>query len=248
MLSGESKIIVVGASGMLAQDLIARLKEYKCSLSLLDIREGTSCGLPVKSIDITNESSLTTLIYESKPDIVINCAAYTKVDDAEKEQEAAYRINALGAAKLASAIRRLDDRDTVLVHYSTDYVFGGEDREEVSNKGNRPISEGDVTCPVNVYGQSKRLGDEFVSRILPEQHLILRTSWLHGVSGPNFIDTMLRVGKSQKQVKVVNDQTGSPTWTGWLAEVTTSLLEKEQRGLFNATCAGGITWGEYASR
>ena len=101
--------------------------------------------------------------------------------------------------------------------------------------------------PCGVYGHSKRFGDELVSRILPNHSLIIRTSWLHGVHGPNFIDSILRFAKQREEIRVVNDQTGSPTWSSWLAEIMLALLMKDARGVFNATSRGDITWFDFAT-
>lgn len=216
---------------MLASDLIPELRKVTANLFLSDL------GSSEITLDITSLNSCQEAIDKFRPDWIVNCAAYTAVDKAEEEQAKAFEVNAIGPANLIQAIQGTSCN---LLHVSSDYVFGGEKRD-------RPFSEEDSYAPCGMYGQSKRLGDEFLMRIAPSQVLIVRPSWLHGIHGPNFIDTMIRVSKTNDILRVVNDQIGSPTWTGWLSQVISKLMQKDARGIFHASSRGGISWYDFAA-
>lgn len=228
------RFLITGAKGMLASDLIPILSD-KSELLLTDLHPAeTSVGL-----DVCDLQSVYRVVEEFKPDWIINCAAYTAVDQAEESSSVAFLVNSIGPGNLAEAASRFGAK---LVHISSDYVFGGDG----SDHNQIPYTEEDSTMPCGAYGHSKAFGDYLVKTGLPEDHLILRTSWLHGKGGPNFVETMLKVGAEKKELKVVNDQIGSPTWSKWLAEVIVQLIEKNQRGTFNASSRGGISWCEFA--
>jgi dTDP-4-dehydrorhamnose reductase len=166
--------------------------------------------------------------------VIVNCAAYTKVDQAEREEPLAMLINGLAVQNLCLACQ---EADIPLVHFSTDYVFDG-------NKAG-PYTIYDHPNPINAYGRTKLLGEKYVLWLLNRFYLV-RTSWLFGINGPNFIETMLNLAQKHKQVSVVNDQKGCPTWTQHLSEAAVSLIESGRYGVYHATNSGPTTWFEYA--
>lgn len=222
---------------MLAHDIIPRLSRHNVVLS--DIRGG---GIPghgsALPLDIVDQGAVQSLLEEGRFDWIINCAAYTAVDKAEVEREQAVLVNVAGPRSLAIACR---EHHTRLLHISTDYVFGGEE-----SPSKEPFREDDPIHPCGVYGQTKANGEIVVREHLAEDHLILRTSWLHGVGGPNFVDTMLRLGREKEYLRIVDDQRGSPTYTGWLADVIVELVRRDARGTFHASSRGDITWLDFA--
>ena len=236
----DRRILVTGSLGMLAGDLIPLLFEKNAKLVLTDIRDEKRWGEQISFLDITDPKAVRNFVKDIHPEIIINCSAFTNVDAAETEQNIAFAVNARGPGNLASAARDFGAR---LVHLSTDYVFGGLASED---RGPVPYREEDTPDPCGISGHSKRFGDELVRGILPDNHLLLRTSWLHGIHGPNFVDTILSVGKQKEEIKVVDDQFGSPTWATWLATVIVKLLERDGRGTFHATSRGGVSWFEFA--
>ena len=168
-----------------------------------------------------------------RPYAIINCAAYTAVDACEKEEDLAFRINAIGARNLSIAA---SETGAKLMHVSTDYVFDG--------KGTRPYRETDPTGPQGAYGRTKLAGEEFVKEF-SDRHFILRTAWLYG-DGKNFVRTMLRLSETNEKVRVVNDQVGSPTSAKELAAAIDQLIFTENYGIFHATCEGSCSWAQFA--
>ncbi len=233
----DGPVLVVGAKGMLAAHLIPLLKPNK--LELADVLGGESAGVKVSTLDITESNDVERLVSKIKPSWIVNCAAYTAVDAAELNQELAYDVNAIGPMNLAAAARGVGSR---LLHVSTDYVFGGE---RYAGR-DIPFSENERLAPCGVYGQSKRFGEEFVRAYLPDRSLVIRTSWLHGLNGPSFVATILRLSEEQGRIKVVNDQVGSPTWAGWLAQVMVKLMTIGHTGVIHATSRGNISWFDVA--
>ena len=219
------KVLVAGAAGMLARDLVP----------CLQTRRHETSAPPENDFDITDIAAVRRWASSLEPDVIINCAAYTKVDQAEKEERLATIINGLAVQNLCLVCQEMD---VPLVHFSTDYVFDG------AKVG--PYTIYDQPNPINAYGRSKHLGEEYVLRLLNKFYLI-RTSWLFGIHGPNFIETMLNLTKKQKQVSVVNDQRGCPTWTRDLSEAVVSLIESGRYGIYHATNSGPTTWFEYAT-
>lgn len=218
------KALVAGSAGMLARDLVPCLQ-----------RRGHDVAAPAESdMDITRLDAIRRWTADRRPDVLINCAAYTRVDQAEKEEHLARIINGLAVQNLCLACQ---EADIPLVHFSTDYVFDGTSP--------RPYTIHDLPNPVNAYGRTKLLGEKYVLWLLGKFYLV-RTSWLFGRHGPNFIETMLGLAAKQKQVSVVNDQRGCPTWTRHLAEAVASLIESGRYGLYHATNSGPTTWFEYA--
>lgn len=217
-------ILITGGAGMLAH----AFKET-CGVRGIhaDIVARAEC-------DITNVAQILSALDRYLPSVVINCAAYTKVDLAEKEQESALTINGKAVGFLAEACRR---RDIPLVHYSTDYVFDGS----VS----RPLQPWDPVGPRSMYGASKLLGERMLEEFAPPRFLILRTAWLYGPGGPNFPQTMLNAARAGKPLKVIRDQVGCPTYTFDLADATLKLLETDARGTYHMSNSGSTNWFEF---
>jgi dTDP-4-dehydrorhamnose reductase len=219
------RMVVTGAGGMLGHRVCARARELghdvtACERAQLDITDAGACRRLMESVE---------------PQVVINCAAYTKVDDAETERDLAMAVNATGAGNVARAAGAVGAR---IVHVSTDYVFNGDHDE--------PWVESDPVDPQSVYGLSKLRGEELVADATP-RHAIARTAWLFGVGGPNFVDTMLRLAEDRDEVSVVTDQVGCPTWTGHLADALIELAERpDDDGLHHLAAQGSCSWNELA--
>ena len=233
------KILITGGNGMLAADLYPVLEKAQAKIIATGHATGKRGPIEIQKLDIIDPEQVTSFLKEVQPDWIINCAAYTKVDDAEKDYDRAFAVNADGPGYLAQAAFEINAR---LLHISTDYVFGARFDK---NFEKRPYLEDDFLSPCGIYGHSKRYGEELVLKNLPNA-LILRTSWLHGVNGPNFVDTMLKLGKERKTISVVDDQVGTPTWTGWLAEVILKMMKKNAEGIFHASAAGYVSRFEQA--
>lgn len=213
-------ILVVGANGMLGRDLMKEL-------------HGEVKGLDLPDIDITSFESVQDVIDRLKPRVVVNAAAYTDVDGCESNTELAMQVNGEGAAFLAMASRSAGAK---LVQVSTDYVFDG-------GKGS-PYVEDDPTGPLSVYGESKLAG-EMNAKFNPD-HLIVRTQWLYGIHGKNFVETMLRLAGEKDELDVVDDQIGSPTWTVDLSRSIRALIEHDCTGTYHAANSGHCSWNEFA--
>jgi dTDP-4-dehydrorhamnose reductase len=225
------KLLITGAGGMLGAD-VARAGE----------RAGHELVLMARvSLDITDAEAVERAIGESAADAVINCAAWTDVDGAESQREAALAVNAHGAGNVARAAATAG---IPLVHVSTDYVFDGEPPLDEHGEP-RPYVESDPTGPRTVYGHTKLEGERIVLRA-SARHVVARSSWLFGVDGRNFVDTMLRLAGERESVQVVDDQVGCPTWTGHLAPALLGLIEREVRGLVHLAGAGHISWNGFA--
>jgi dTDP-4-dehydrorhamnose reductase len=214
------KALVTGSAGMLAKDLIPCLQNQGHEV----------IAPPEEKLDITNLRVLTDAVDSFAPKLVINCAAYTNVDEAEKQEHQALIINGVGVQNLCLLCQA---HDIPLVHFSTDYVFDGTKAS--------PYTIYDRTNPINSYGRSKLLGEKYILWLLSKFYLI-RTSWLFGLHGRNFIETMLEIGQKQKQVSVVTDQRGCPTWTRDLAEATVALVKTGRYGLYHVTNSEPTTW------
>ena len=213
-------ILVVGSNGMLGQDLLARLGE-----------RGRGVDLP--DIDITDMISVQRVLTTLHPKVVVNCAAYTDVDGCESDPEKAMQVNGEGVAFLAMITARLGAK---LVHVSTDYVFNG-------SKG-APYLEDDLQRPLNVYGESKLAGELNVD-VNPD-NLLIRTQWLYGLHGKNFVETMLRLGTEKDELSVVDDQIGAPTWTADLAAGIMALIDKGCTGVYHVANSGSTSWNGFA--
>ena len=213
-------ILVVGCKGMLGRDL-------------LDLAGERAMGIDIEELDITSLEDCFRVLNELRPTVVINCAAYTNVDGCESNAETAMQVNGEGVAHLAMATR---DIGALLVHVSTDYIFDG-------SKG-APYTEDDLPRPQNVYGESKLAGE--MNADFNPDHLIVRTQWLYGLHGNNFVETMLKIGAERSSLTVVDDQTGSPTWTGDLARAILALVDHDCRGVYHVANTGFCTWNGFA--
>ena len=220
------KILITGANGMLAKAVKNEFKENELILT------------DVEDLDITNIEAVKNYVSKIKPDYIINCAAYTAVDKAEDEEELAYKINAIGPKNLAIVAK---ENDCVLVHISTDYVFGGD--KDIS----LDYSEDDEKNPQAVYGSTKLYGEKFIEENC-SKYYIFRTAWLYG-DGKNFVKTMVSLSETHDEVKVVNDQHGSPTYAVDLANIIHQAIEKNiPFGIYNSTNLGYTTWYEFTKK
>ncbi len=216
---------------MLAFDVLRVAEQAGHELLAIDLPE----------LDITDPDAVDAWFERNRPDAAINCAAWTDVDGAESHPDAARAVNAVGAGALAAAAARFD---ASLLHVSTDYVFTGQAPLDAAGEP-RPYVESDPTGPLSVYGKTKLAGELEVLAASP-RHTVVRSAWLFGVNGRNFADTMLKLASERDSVQVVDDQIGSPTWTGHLAPALLGLLEREVRGLVHLAGAGSISWNGFA--
>ena len=215
-----SKLFIAGAHGQLGRALQTQF--HDCQVTAWDLQD----------LDICHLEQVRKALNHINPDIVLNAAAFTQVDEAETHQEAAFRGNALGPRNLALVTREMG---IPLVHFSTDYVFDGQQ--------SRPYHEFDQPNPLSVYGQSKLAGEIEVRRG-NQRHFIIRTAWLYHVIGKNFPQTILRLA-TQEQVRVVNDQFGSPTYSPHLAQAVARLLQTESYGTYHLAGSGGTSWYDF---
>jgi len=229
----NNRILVIGGDGMLG----GAFRRVLAGSALYTSSNGSIAG---NKCDITDPSEIREVFDNIKPDVVINCAAYTAVDNAETKKLDAFNVNALGVGYLAEESKRINAR---FVHFSTDYVYGGQ-----IAYGDKflPFTEEDECKPCGVYGSSKYYGERLALSLNPKT-LILRTSWLHGIGGKNFVETVLKIAEEKGEIKMVADQFGSPTWTNWLVKTTLRLIDKDAVGVVNSSSIGGITWLDFAS-
>jgi dTDP-4-dehydrorhamnose reductase len=218
------RVLVVGAGGMLGTAVQTAVPS---TIQLAALRHA--------DLAIEDAQAVERVVTRERPDWIVNCAAYTQVDRAEAEPEAAHRVNAVGAANLARAARAKGVR---LLHISTDYVFDG--------RATGPYREDDPVGPLNVYGRSKLAGEQAIRDILPQEHLIVRTQWLFGEGGPNFVATILRLARERSELKVVNDQHGRPTYARDLAGALWKLIACDARDTVHCANEGVATWFEVA--
>jgi dTDP-4-dehydrorhamnose reductase len=217
------KVLVTGANGMLGQDLCPILEDEGYEVVETDIQ----------NLDITNPEMVSQVLNSEQPDIVIHCAAYTNVDKAEEDLETARKINAYGTENLAKVC---GENGITMVYISTDYVFSGN--------GTKPYLPTDETAPLNNYGLTKWEGEEAVRKYVPK-HFITRTSWLYGIHGKNFVETMLSLADKQ-ELKVVDDQIGCPTWTVELSNGIVKILKTENYGTYHICGSGKTSWYGFA--
>jgi dTDP-4-dehydrorhamnose reductase len=217
-------ILVTGAGGMLGQAVTQEFQSRNHGVTALNHA----------SLDITVPAAVRRTLIEYTPQVVVNCAAYTKVDRAETDYEAASQVNALGVRNLALACKEIG---AVLVHISTDYVFDGQKQE--------PWGVYDDRHPVNAYGCSKYLGERFLETLAPCYYLV-RTSWLFGPGGPNFVESILKLAQEKPSLTVVDDQWGCPTYTLDLAHALAGLVESRCYGVYHITNQEATTWFRFA--
>lgn len=218
------KVLVTGVKGQLGYDVVRELQS----------RGHEAIGVDIEEMDITDETAVSRVMEETAPEAVIHCSAFTAVDRAEEEQELCYKVNVEGTENIAKMCQKLGCK---MLYLSTDYIFSGE--------GQRPWEPEDTPSPLNAYGQSKYQG-EVALRQYVDKYFIVRISWVFGINGNNFIKTMLRLGKENGAVKVVDDQIGSPTYTFDLAKLLVDMIETEQYGAYHVTNEGICSWYEFA--
>ena len=219
------RILVTGVKGQLGYDVCRELEKRGFS----DVR-----GIDREELDITDECAVQKYIKEYVPQAVIHCAAYTAVDRAETERELCRGVNALGTKYLAEASAKCGAK---FLYISTDYVFDGEKNGE--------YNPSDVRNPRSVYGATKAEGEDFVKKST-DKFFIVRISWVFGINGNNFVKTMLRLAETKKELNVVCDQIGSPTYTADLAKLLVDMIQTERYGVYHATCEGFCSWYEFA--
>lgn len=229
------KILLFGANGQVGHELrrsLATLGEVVATTRSGALEDGTACEIA----DFDAPQSLPALIQRIAPDVVVNAAAYTAVDRAESDRDAAFRVNGEAPLRIAQACAA---RDALLLHYSTDYVFDG--------RGTRPYREDDATAPLGAYGESKLAGEDAV-RASAARHMIFRTAWVYASHGKSFLRTMLRLAAERDELRVVADQTGTPTPAALIANVTAAALARpfERSGVWHLTAAGETTWHGFA--
>ncbi|QHT59272.1 dTDP-4-dehydrorhamnose reductase [Paenibacillus lycopersici] len=222
--NNKLKILITGANGQLGQEIVQLGDRLMVEIS----------GFGRERLDITNLAQCQAVIADYMPDAVIHCAAYTAVDKAESEPEEAFRINAEGTRNVALASKAIGAK---LCYVSTDYVFDG--------CASTPYQEQDPVNPLTVYGDSKLAGESEVRSIIME-HFIVRTSWVFGKYGKNFVKTIRKLAKEKDRLQVVNDQFGSPTYTLDLANFLLQLIQTEHYGIYHASNSGACSWYEFA--
>ena len=231
------KILITGSKGMLATQVITDLERGYTELGEVPAAlKGAQLVLAdVDELDITDKAATEAFIAQHNPDIVINCAAYTNVDGCESNQDTAFMVNAIGSRNLAIAC---ENTGAKLVHVSTDYVFRGDEPT--------PRREYDMPWPISAYGKTKYAGEQFVRQYC-KKSFIVRTAWLYGYSGKNFVKTMVWLAKEKGGAKVVNDQHGNPTNAADLSHHLLKIAASEEYGTYHCTGGGECTWFEFAA-
>ena len=218
------KVLVTGANGQLGQELVQQLQKHDVELFAYTKLE----------LDICNLNAVMNVVEEIRPHVMINAAAYTKVDLAETNKELAFEVNAYGQRNLTVAAEKVGAK---ICYVSTDYVFDGNASE--------PYEEHALVNPIGVYGKSKYAGEQ-LTQTLSTKYFIVRTAWVYGEYGPNFVKTMLRLASERDELGVVGDQIGSPTYTADLAEFIIELVQTEKYGVYHYTNGGSCSWYEFA--
>lgn len=230
------KILITGSKGQLGNELQDIIKTGKAEIGKVseEIKNSEVFALDVEELDITNLGQVKKVLNEIKPDVVINCAAATNVDGCESNKDLAFKINSIGPRNLAMVCEVIGAK---LVQVSTDYVFSGV--------GEVPLTEYDLTAPYSVYGKTKLKGEEYV-REFSSKYYVVRTAWLYGYVGKNFVYTMMNLGEQKESLNVVNDQKGNPTNANDLAYHILKLIETEEYGIYHCTGKGECTWYDFA--
>ncbi len=219
------KVLVIGAAGMLGQEVV-RAGEA-AGREVIGLRRG--------ELDVTDVEAVRRRVDFERPGAVVNCAAYTNVDGAEDERELAFGLNARAPGVVAAAAAEVG---APILHLSSDYVFDGRKGE--------PYVESDATAPLSAYGESKLAGEAPTIEANP-RHFVVRSAWLFGLAGPNFVDTMVRLGRERDEVRVVDDQVGSPTFCVDLAEALVALVATDDHGIHHVAGGGACSWAELAA-
>lgn len=227
MITKDSRILVTGVKGQLGYDCLRELQER----GYHNVR-----GIDIEDLDITDEEAVMSYISQYKPDVVMHNAAFTAVDKAEELKEKVYQVNALGPKYIAKACKEVG---AMMFYISTDYVFNG--------LGDKPFEVDDPKEGLSVYGKTKAQGEDFVKEML-ERYFIIRISWVFGINGKNFIKTMLSLAdRGLKQLNVVSDQIGSPTYTYDLSKLMCDMMVSDRYGIYHATNEGYCSWAEFAA-
>lgn len=225
MIAKDSRILVTGYKGQLGYDCVRELKERGYQNVL---------GIDKDELDITDERKVHDFILGYKPDVVMHNAAWTAVDKAEEMPDAVYKVNALGPKYIAEACKEVS---ALMFYISTDYVFDG--------KGEKPFEADSPKDGLSAYGKTKSQGEDFVTSVL-DKYFIIRISWVFGINGHNFIKTMLKLSDTHKELSVVDDQIGSPTYTYDLSKLMCDMMVTEKYGIYHATNEGYCSWAEFA--
>lgn len=232
------KVLITGAKGQLGSQIINIMSQGKSELGNINQLYGNVDLLVIgkNDLDICNLNEVKTYILNEKPDIVINTAAYTNVDACEENKDIAYKVNSIGARNIAMACEEVGGK---LIHISTDYVFEGN--------GEEPYREYDLINPQSVYGKTKYIGEEYVKQFC-SRYFIVRTAWLYGYNGNNFVKTIMRIANENLEIKVVNDQIGNPTNAEDLAHHILKLVFTEEYGVYHCTGEGECSWYDFACK
>jgi dTDP-4-dehydrorhamnose reductase len=232
------KLLITGSNGQLGSELKKILGSGISELGEIPViyKGALNDCIDVVELDITNLSAVREYVGNSKPDVIINCAAYTNVDGCETNQDDAFKVNAIGARNLAMAAEAAGAK---MVHISTDYVFAGD--------GSKPYCESDICNPKSVYGATKYLGEQYV-RDFCSRYFIVRTAWLYGYVGKNFVKTIMKAGRERRVLKVVNDQIGNPTNAADLAYHILKIAATDEYGIYHCTGNRECSWYEFTCK
>lgn len=232
------RILISGANGQLGKELtrilntgFAEIGEIPCTLKNADI-----INTDVDNLDITNINDVLSFVENERPQVIINCSAFTNVDLCETDKDTAFNVNSLGPRNLAIAAQKVN---TKLIHISTDYVFSGD--------GNEPYCEYDICNPQSIYGKTKYLGEQYVKEFC-SKYFTVRTSWLYGYEGNNFVKTIMNLAEQRESIKVVNDQRGNPTNANDLAYHILKLVDSNEYGIYHCTGNGECSWYDFACK
>ena len=233
------KIIVTGCKGQLGTEIIKQLREGRSEIGPIPEKLQSATVIPVDlpELDISNYKMVDDFIRRQRPDVIINCAAYTNVDGCEVNHDAAFKANALGPRNLAQAATKTGAR---LVHVSTDYVFSGRENGGIAQ------DEATLPGPISAYGSTKLMGEKYVEQFC-HRHFIVRTAWLYSYYGKNFVKTIVNAGKKFGKLEVVNDQCGNPTNAVDLAYHILKLAVSHDYGIYHCTGNGICSWYDFAS-
>lgn len=223
MNSDEKYVLITGARGQLGHDLVKELESRHIKYLATDYDD----------LDITDDVKVSKFFDNHNISCVIHSAAFTQVDKAEEEKELTHKINVLGTSNIVNACMK---KDIPMVYFSTDYIFGGE--------GDKPYSEDDKANPLGEYAKSKYEGELLVKKL--KKYFIIRISWVFGINGKNFIKTMLQLSETKKELNIVSDQIGSPTYTVDLSKLVVDMIQTDKYGVYHATNEGFVSWADFA--
>lgn len=230
------KVLVTGGKGQLASEIKDIINSGIADLGTYNTKDIECTFIDIEELDITNLKDVKKYIKSVRPDVVINCAAFTNVDECESNEDIAFQVNSLGPRNLAIACESINAK---LLQVSTDYVFSGDTESK--------YREYDKTSPKSIYGKTKLTGEEYV-RKFSSKYFIVRTSWLYGFTGKNFVYTILNLAKTNDEIKVVDDQRGTPTNANDLAYHILKLINSDEYGIYHCTGGGECSWYDFASK